>query len=95
MSPFLCPYPIKKIQAHLCATTRIYYIYHGKNEKTMAKNNIDVDLNAVNLIASTTLLHGEIKSETDIRIDGELVGNLTTQGRLIIGPKGKIEGDVK
>jgi cytoskeletal protein CcmA (bactofilin family) len=73
----------------------IYYIYHGKNEKTMAKNNIDVDLNAVNLIASTTLLHGEIKSETDIRIDGELVGNLTTQGRLIVGPKGKIEGDVK
>lgn len=61
----------------------------------MAKNNTDVDLNAVNLIASTTLLRGEIKSETDIRIDGELIGNLTTQGRLIIGPKGKIEGDVK
>lgn len=66
-----------------------------KIEHTMAKNNIDVDLNAVNLIASTTFLRGDIKSETDIRIDGELIGNLSTQGRLIIGPKGKIEGDVK
>lgn len=61
----------------------------------MAKNNIEVDLNAVNLIASTTVLRGEIKSETDIRIDGELHGNLTTLGRLIIGTKGSIEGDVK
>lgn len=60
----------------------------------MAKG-IEVDLNAVNLIASTTLLKGNIQSDTDIRIDGNLEGNLETKGRLIIGSKGKINGDVK
>lgn len=60
----------------------------------MAKS-IEVDLNAVNLIASTTVLKGNIQSDTDIRIDGELEGNLETKGRLIIGAQGKIKGDVK
>lgn len=48
----------------------------------------------VNLIAASTKLVGDITTETDIRIDGDLKGNLNTTGRLIIGPSGKIHGEI-
>lgn len=59
----------------------------------MAKQT-DNSLNTVNLIASTTQLTGDVNSQTDIRIDGTLKGNLNTGGRLIIGESGKILGDI-
>ena len=56
---------------------------------------VDNNLSAVNLISSTTNVTGEINTESDIRIDGTLKGNLITSGRLIIGANGTIEGDIK
>ncbi len=55
---------------------------------------IENNLGAVNLISQATNVTGDISTDSDIRIDGILVGNLTTKGRLIVGPNGKIEGDV-
>jgi cytoskeletal protein CcmA (bactofilin family) len=55
---------------------------------------IDNSLGEVNLISSTTSVTGNIVTESDIRIDGTLLGNLDTKGRLIIGANGKIEGDI-
>jgi cytoskeletal protein CcmA (bactofilin family) len=52
------------------------------------------NLGSVNLISQSTNVTGDISTESDIRIDGTLIGNLITKGRLIIGPGGKIEGDV-
>ena len=34
------------------------------------------------------------KSNGDIRIDGLLTGNLTTKGKVVIGPTGKVKGEV-
>jgi cytoskeletal protein CcmA (bactofilin family) len=56
---------------------------------------VENNLGSVNLISSTTVVTGNIKTESDIRIDGILMGNLSTTGRLIIGSGGKIEGDIK
>jgi len=56
---------------------------------------IENNLGAVNLISSTTSVTGDINTESDIRIDGTLLGNMVTKGRLIIGPSGKIEGDIQ
>jgi cytoskeletal protein CcmA (bactofilin family) len=56
---------------------------------------IENNLGAVNLISSTTNVTGDINTESDIRIDGKLKGNLITNGRLIIGANGSIEGDLK
>jgi cytoskeletal protein CcmA (bactofilin family) len=56
---------------------------------------IENNLGAVNLISSTTNVTGDIDTESDIRIDGNLLGNMATKGRLIIGPNGKIEGDIR
>lgn len=53
------------------------------------------DMNSsINIISEGTQIKGDIISNSDIRIDGELFGNLSSKGRLVVGPKGKIEGEV-
>lgn len=59
----------------------------------MAKQ-VENNQNAVNLIAASTQLIGDINTSSDIRIDGELKGNLSSKGRLIIGPTGSIIGEI-
>lgn len=61
----------------------------------MAKENNEINLQVINLIAKGTRITGDVASDGDLRIDGEIVGNLETKGRLVIGPSGKIEGEIK
>lgn len=59
----------------------------------MAKYN-ETDNTTINLISNGTEITGDIKSNGDIRIDGSLTGNLSTKGKVVIGPTGKIKGEV-
>jgi cytoskeletal protein CcmA (bactofilin family) len=59
----------------------------------MAKYN-EPDNTTINLISNGTDITGDIKSNGDIRIDGSLKGNLNTKGKVVIGPTGKISGEV-
>jgi cytoskeletal protein CcmA (bactofilin family) len=49
---------------------------------------------AINIINEGTVIKGDIVANGDIRIDGELIGNIGAKGRLVIGPNGKIEGEI-
>ena len=60
----------------------------------MAKTHTDVDSQAINLIGKGTKITGDIVSDGDIRIDGELTGNLQCSGRMVIGISGKVNGEV-
>lgn len=48
----------------------------------------------LNSIVDGTQVKGDLTCESDIRIDGKLVGSLKCEGKLIIGESGIIEGDV-
>jgi cytoskeletal protein CcmA (bactofilin family) len=65
---------------------------------TMAKQTTKISGEAqehsINIISEKTLIKGDISASGDIRIDGELVGNINAKGRLVIGPKGKVEGEI-
>lgn len=52
------------------------------------------EASAINLIGLGTQIVGDITSAGDVRIDGTLNGNIKLNGRLVIGPNGKIEGNV-
>jgi cytoskeletal protein CcmA (bactofilin family) len=41
-----------------------------------------------------TQLEGNISSDGDIRLDGNMKGNIVTKAKVIIGPQGSIEGDI-
>jgi cytoskeletal protein CcmA (bactofilin family) len=59
----------------------------------MAKFN-EPDNTTINLISTGTDIIGDVKSSGDIRIDGTLSGNLNTKGKVVIGPTGKVKGEV-
>jgi len=59
----------------------------------MAKYN-EPETTAIILISLGTDITGDIKSTGDIRIDGTLTGNLNTKGKVVIGPTGKVNGEV-
>jgi len=54
----------------------------------MAKSN-EMENHAINLIGTGTIIDGNIVSNGDIRIDGNLKGNLSTKGKVIVGDTGK------
>lgn len=60
----------------------------------MAKENNEFNLQIINLIAKGTRITGDLNSDGDLRVDGEILGNIDTRGRLVIGPSGKVDGSI-
>lgn len=60
----------------------------------MARNSQITAEGVLNRIVEDSRITGEFKSTSDIRIDGNLNGNLITTGKLVLGVSGRIEGDV-
>lgn len=56
-------------------------------------NNTD-NKESINIIGHGTIVKGDINSTGDLRIDGTLKGSIKTEGKLVLGQKGHIEGDV-
>jgi len=48
----------------------------------------------INSLGAGTRMEGTIHSDADIRVDGELIGTLNCKGKVIIGPKGFVDGNI-
>lgn len=68
------------------------------SSKSKTDGNVNVSAipssNAFNTLAVGTVIEGNVRSASDIRVDGSIFGNLTCDSKIIIGPSGIIEGDV-
>lgn len=51
-------------------------------------------LGKTNRIVEGTIIKGNILSQADFRLDGDLVGNFQSNGKIVIGPAGSIKGDI-
>lgn len=51
-------------------------------------------LGKTNRIVESTIIKGDISSSADFRLDGQLIGNFQSKGKLVIGPAGSIQGDI-
>jgi cytoskeletal protein CcmA (bactofilin family) len=51
--------------------------------------------NALNSLVRGTFTEGTVNAESDIRIDGTIKGKLTCAAKVIIGPSGFIDGEVR
>ena len=51
-------------------------------------------LGKTNRIVEGTTIHGDIVSPADFRLDGNLLGNFQSKGKIVIGPAGSIKGDI-
>jgi cytoskeletal protein CcmA (bactofilin family) len=63
--------------------------------KQTTKFNGEDSSQLINILSNGTKVKGDIISNGDIRIDGELVGNLATKGKVVVGNSGKIQGEVQ
>lgn len=48
----------------------------------------------INILNAGTTLSGNLNSEGDIRIDGQVKGNVTVKAKLVLGPSSRVEGNV-
>lgn len=51
-------------------------------------------LGKTNRIVEGTKITGDIESQADFRLDGELIGNFTSKGKIVIGPAASVVGDI-
>ena len=51
-------------------------------------------LGKTNRVVEGTIIKGDIISQADFRLDGELIGNFNSQGKIVVGPTGSVTGDV-
>lgn len=47
------------------------------------------------LISSGTILRGNVQSDSDLRIDGTIHGNVTSSAKIVVGPTGFVEGNIE
>ena len=57
------------------------------------KNGTEL-LGKTNRIVEGTSIIGDIVSKADFRLDGELIGNFTSQGKLVIGASSVVRGEI-
>lgn len=51
-------------------------------------------LGKTNRIVEGTIIKGDVISHADFRLDGELIGNFQSKGKIVIGPAGSVIGDI-
>ena len=62
----------------------------GKNKEEEAS----AALRVMNQFGQGTTINGDVSTEGDVRIDGKVVGNVTSKSKTVVGATGVIEGDI-
>ena len=70
-------------------------MFGSKSNQNDSKANQALSQGALNSIVHGTNIEGTINADNDIRIDGMMKGVLNCKGKVIIGPKGQIDGEIK
>jgi len=65
-------------------------MFKGSNSKVENSNSPD----KLNRLVEGTSVKGDIKTDSNFRLDGELIGTLNVLGKLVLGPNGRIEGEI-
>lgn len=62
----------------------------------MTKKLPNLNPNAISRIAAgTVIIGGEIKTQCDIRFDGDYTGNITSDSRVIVGETAHLKGEIR
>jgi len=66
----------------------------NKKINIMGKANEDFGGGAHNVLAVGTVLTGTIVTESDFRLDGRVEGEINCKGKIVVGPKGSVKGNI-
>ncbi|HKK79597.1 MAG TPA: polymer-forming cytoskeletal protein [Phaeodactylibacter sp.] len=68
---------------------------NNKKESSTGRSTSAPTANGFNSLVKGTVVEGTVKSESDIRIDGTIKGKLHCDAKVIIGPTGRVEGEIR
>ena len=68
-------------------------MFNSKNKTEMQQEKSN-GANGTTLIGAGTTLKGDISSNSDLRIDGTIIGNINSSAKVVIGANGVVEGDI-
>ncbi len=69
---------------------------NGSKKDTGTKTSVaSAGGHSLNSIVKGTAIEGTIKANSDIRVDGTIKGKLYCDSKVIIGPTGRVEGEVR
>jgi cytoskeletal protein CcmA (bactofilin family) len=66
-------------------------MFEKKEHKVIKENELS---GSINLIGQGTTITGDLSCKGDIRIDGEIIGNVISKAKVVIGNTGKVIGDI-
>lgn len=72
-------------------------MFSSKDSNNKPRNGsvAPVNPNAFNSLVQGTVVEGTVRSESDIRVDGLIKGKLFCDAKVVIGPTGSIEGEIR
>src|SRR5215213_6470399 len=68
-------------------------MFNNKNKTDMQPEKTNAG-NGTTLIGAGTTLKGDISSNSDLRIDGTVIGNIQCSSKIVVGSNGVVEGDI-
>jgi len=60
----------------------------------MAKEVSNAPITVYSILAPGAKIKGDISSDTDLRLDGLMEGNLISEGKVILGPSASLTGNI-
>lgn len=66
----------------------------SNSDKKVKPDEIKTNGNETNRISSDTEVKGDLISNGNFRIDGKILGNIKTKGKVVIGKKGFVKGTI-
>jgi len=63
-------------------------------KKNIIKQDNSSDRSGISVIAVGTIIEGDVKMPGDLRLDGTILGNVTSEAKVMMGKQGKIKGNV-
>jgi cytoskeletal protein CcmA (bactofilin family) len=71
-------------------------MFNTKDERPVIKAPAPSNGNqsVVNIIGTGTQIEGEIKTDSDIRVDGKVKGTITSKSKIVVGSTGIVDGDL-
>lgn len=63
-------------------------------KKNANSRSANIAAGSVTTIAQGTTLNGDVECDTDMRIDGNVIGNVICKGKVVLGSSAIVQGDL-
>lgn len=67
----------------------------SKESEDSKKSSVTAAPGALNALVKGTVVEGTLRCESDLRVDGTIKGKLSCDSKVIIGPTGVVDGEIR